>query len=211
MQVFVESPRTDSNRRLPPYHSAPWREATASVGHLGHESPANGRDRASRINRACPRVPALASSVFPWQRPRFGLAGFLIQRPASDEAAGDPLLTMEVLGRYWRARPGIRDHVSPANHVFATCLQCPRVPGLAYPFRTRGSLSVLETHNEDAPDSRGPASADSCAQGTRTYEARGTGLEPATAGVTRQVRHKCVDLRRRDMVADSRDRLDVCG
>ena len=27
-------------------------------------------------------------------------------------------LTMEVLGRYWRARPGTRGHVLPANLLF---------------------------------------------------------------------------------------------
>jgi hypothetical protein len=42
-----------------------------------------------------------------------------------------PLLTMEVPRRYWRTRPGTRGHVSPANHTFAACLRCPRVPVLA--------------------------------------------------------------------------------
>ena len=46
---------------------------------------------------------------------------------------GDPLLTMEVPRRYWRARPGTRDHVSPANRLFAPCLACPRVPERAQP------------------------------------------------------------------------------
>jgi hypothetical protein len=44
---------------------------------------------------------------------------------------GDPLLTMEVSGRYWRARPGTRDHVVPANSRFAPCRSCPRVPARA--------------------------------------------------------------------------------
>jgi hypothetical protein len=40
-------------------------------------------------------------------------------------------LTMEVKGWYWRARPGTRDHVSPANLPFAACLPCTRVPARA--------------------------------------------------------------------------------
>src|SRR5205823_4671202 len=43
----------------------------------------------------------------------------------------DPLLTMEVPGRYWRTQPGIRDHVFPANRQFEMCPQCPRVSARA--------------------------------------------------------------------------------
>jgi hypothetical protein len=46
-------------------------------------------------------------------------------------------LTMEVLGRYWRARPDTHGHSFPANRPFALCLECPRVPNLLYPSRTR--------------------------------------------------------------------------
>jgi hypothetical protein len=45
--------------------------------------------------------------------------------------AGDLLLTMEVLRRYWRARPGTRDHVFAANRAFGPWLACPRVPARA--------------------------------------------------------------------------------
>jgi hypothetical protein len=40
-------------------------------------------------------------------------------------------LTMEVLGWYWRARPGTRGHVCPANRTFAACRPCPRMPARA--------------------------------------------------------------------------------
>jgi hypothetical protein len=59
LQGFYTSPLTDSNRRPPPYHSTPRREARASAGHGGHENPANRRDRAKRNDRMWTRVPAL--------------------------------------------------------------------------------------------------------------------------------------------------------
>jgi hypothetical protein len=39
-----------------------------------------------------------------------------------------PLLSMEVLGRYWRARADTRDHAFPAIGGFTPCRLCPRVP-----------------------------------------------------------------------------------
>jgi hypothetical protein len=36
-------------------------------------------------------------------------------------------LTMEVLGRYWRAQAATRGHVSPGNRHVARCLTCPLV------------------------------------------------------------------------------------
>jgi hypothetical protein len=64
LQVFSwsTSPLTDSNRRPPPYHSAPRREAGACAGNRGHENPANGRDLQRRSDRKWTRVPSL---VFP--------------------------------------------------------------------------------------------------------------------------------------------------
>jgi hypothetical protein len=64
--------------------------------------------------------------------------------------AGDLLLTMEVLRRYWRARPGTRDHVLlqivPSGRGWRA-RACPRVHRLMYPSRTRDALSICETGN----------------------------------------------------------------
>jgi hypothetical protein len=46
------------------------------------------------------------------------VAGMRAPSHALSAAFGDPLLTMEVPRRYWRARPGIRGHVSPTNSTF---------------------------------------------------------------------------------------------
>jgi hypothetical protein len=56
------SPLPDSNRRPPPYHRAARREARASAGTRGHESPARRRKRPKTSDRAWTRAPAL---VFP--------------------------------------------------------------------------------------------------------------------------------------------------
>jgi hypothetical protein len=56
------SPLTDSNRRPPPYHSAPRRDVRARAGSRGHENPANPRNRPQTSDRTCTRVPVL---VFP--------------------------------------------------------------------------------------------------------------------------------------------------
>ena len=42
-----------------------------------------------------------------------------------------PPPSMEVQERYWRARPGTRGHVSPANRAVAVRLSCPPVPARA--------------------------------------------------------------------------------
>jgi hypothetical protein len=41
-------------------------------------------------------------------------------------------LTMEVLRRYRRTRPGARDHLSTANWCFTACRSCPGVPARAH-------------------------------------------------------------------------------
>ena len=56
---FQVSPLTDSNRRPPPYHRAARREARASAGTRGHESPARRRKRPKTSDRAWTRAPAL--------------------------------------------------------------------------------------------------------------------------------------------------------
>jgi len=59
-------------------------------------------------------------------------------------------LTMEVCRRYWRARPGTRGHVFPANRAsrcVASVRACPRVLSLMYPSRTRALFTVLKTSN----------------------------------------------------------------
>jgi hypothetical protein len=58
-----------------------------------------------------------------------------------------PLLTMEVSGRYWRARPGTRDHVFAANWRFMAYRTCPRVPARGQadvPVSYRGLFSVSQ-------------------------------------------------------------------
>jgi hypothetical protein len=53
-------------------------------------------------------------------------------------------------GWYWRAWPGIRGHVFPANQLVVCrgVRECPHVSDLMYPSRTRDLLSVLTTENE---------------------------------------------------------------
>jgi hypothetical protein len=54
----------------------------------------------------------------PWER-RGNRASIGKNRTAAINTPGSRLrlLTMEVLGRYWRTRPGTRGHVFPANRV----------------------------------------------------------------------------------------------
>ena len=59
---LLQSPLPDSNRSPPPYHRAARREARASAGTRGHESPARRRKRPKTSDRACRLVPGL---VFP--------------------------------------------------------------------------------------------------------------------------------------------------
>jgi hypothetical protein len=62
--------------------------------------------------------------------------------------------TMEVRQRYWRARPGTWDHVSPANRPSGSVVSartCPRVPDPMCPSCTRGVLPVLRTCNDPPP------------------------------------------------------------
>src|SRR5207249_10187960 len=59
--AFAE-PSDGLDRRPPPYHRATRREARASAGTRGHESPARRRKRPKTSDRAWTRAPAL---VFP--------------------------------------------------------------------------------------------------------------------------------------------------
>ena len=62
LQALSESPLTDSNRRPPPYHRSPRREARASAGHGDHENPAKRRDQPTTSDRVWTHVDGL---VFP--------------------------------------------------------------------------------------------------------------------------------------------------
>jgi hypothetical protein len=102
-------------------------------------------ERASRCvakDRACPRVPAnpktYPSGTREASKSRLGRQQHMPICRAFIQAlwrtrTADPLLTMEVQGRYWRARPGTRGHVFPANRAFEMCLPCPRMPARAQP------------------------------------------------------------------------------
>jgi hypothetical protein len=87
----------------------------------GDESPANGR-----ISRPCltPSLPAI-------QHRQQEIAICRPFRALFRTRTGDPLLTMEVWTRYWRARPCTHGHVFPANRNFQVCRACPRVPARA--------------------------------------------------------------------------------
>jgi hypothetical protein len=61
--LLYRSPLADSNRRPPPYHRRPKREARARAGLGGHENPANRGNRPTPSDRVWTRVVGLA---FPW-------------------------------------------------------------------------------------------------------------------------------------------------